>query len=240
MVPTEALRRELERGGFGALTVVPRGVDTERFTPARRSASLRASWGASPADLMVACVGRLAPEKNLGVLLAAYQAIRAADPRARLLLVGDGPMRAALRGACPDAIFAGQRSGLDLAAHYASADLFVFPSQTETFGNVTTEALASGLPVVAFDHAAAGELIRSGDNGVLVPFGETAAFVARAAALAVDGRLRQQIAPRARASALALGWDRVVASFEAQLATACGTGAQTPRVLRPEALKRPA
>lgn len=242
MVPTEALKRQLELSGFRSLTVVPRGVDTQRFSPERRSDALRARWGVLPDDLVVTCVGRLAPEKNLKVLIAAYQAIRAAQPRARLLLVGDGPMRAALRAECPDAVFAGQRSGRDLAAHYASADLFLFPSLTETFGNVTTEALASGLPVLAFDHAAAGQLIRSGDNGVLVPADDAADFVSRAVALAVDARLRQSIAPRALATARALGWDRVVMSFEAQLAAACGaaialsTPATPPTPATPAAL----
>ena len=234
MVPTEALRRELEACGFRSLKVVPRGVDTERFAPTRRCDALRAHWGASPADLVVACVGRLAPEKNLGVLLDAYRAIRAVAPRSRLLLVGDGPMRSELAAACPDAVFAGQQSGVDLAAHYASADLFLFPSLTETFGNVTTEALASGLPIVAFDHAAAGLLIRSGENGVLAPCGQAAAFVSCAVALAGDAKLRQSMALSALATARALGWDRVVASFEAQLAAACGTTLETPFTALPE------
>jgi len=174
------------------------------------------------------------------VLLDAYRVIRATAPRARLLLVGDGPLRAVLREACPDAIFAGQRNGLDLAAHYASADLFLFPSLTETFGNVTTEALASGLPVVAFDHAAAGLLIRSRDNGVLAPLGDARAFVAHAAWLAGDEPLRRAMGARAMATARALGWDRVVASFEAHLAGACGSALPTPGEALPMARGRAA
>lgn len=217
MVPTEALRHELAACGFERLSVVTRGVDTLQFNPARRSEALRSSWGAAPDDLVVACVGRLAPEKNLDALLAAFDAVRRRQPRACLLLVGDGPQRAELQARCPDAVFAGQRSGEDLAAHYASADLFIFPSLTETFGNVTTEALASGLAVVAFDHAAAGQLIRSGENGLLAPCGDSAALARAAAALAADRPRLAAVRTQARRTALALGWDRIHSRFESML-----------------------
>jgi glycosyltransferase involved in cell wall biosynthesis len=222
LVPTELLRRDLVGSGFQRVHVVPRGVDTERFAPTRRDPALRARWQAGADDPVVGHVGRLAPEKNLSLLLAAFEAIRKAEPRARLLLVGDGPQRAELQAACPHAIFAGQRGGLDLAAHYASCDLLLFPSQTETFGNVTTEALASGLPMLAFDHAAAGQLIRPGANGLLAPFDDSAGFIGMAVALARNAELRAAIGPRARATALTLGWDSVVARFEGHLAAACG------------------
>jgi glycosyltransferase involved in cell wall biosynthesis len=218
MVPTDALRSELDELGFRRLAVVARGVDTQRFGPHRRSAELRAQWGAAPDDLVLAYVGRLAPEKNLGTLLSAYEAIRHRDPRARLLLVGDGPQRAELQARCPEAILAGQRHGEDLAAHYASADLFLFPSLTETFGNVTTEAMASGLPVVAFDYAAAAQLIRKGENGHLVPLSNSDGFVQAALALALDPELRRRLGDAACASAAEWGWEHVVARFEGMLA----------------------
>jgi glycosyltransferase involved in cell wall biosynthesis len=217
MVPTEALRRELEMSGFHNLAVVARGVDTMQFSPQHRSESLRREWGVGPDDLVVACVGRLAPEKNLGVLLTAFEAVLRHGVRARLVLVGDGPMRAELQARCPGAVFAGQRTGADLAAHYASADLFLFPSLTETFGNVTIEAMASGLPVVAFNYAAAAQLIRSADNGVLVPFGDAGAFLRSAVELAGSPHVRRSMADRARHSAQESGWDGVVARFETVL-----------------------
>jgi glycosyltransferase involved in cell wall biosynthesis len=219
MVPTPALQRDLLSAGFRQVMVVSRGVDTERFDPRRRSASLRAQWGASEGDVVLACVGRLAPEKNLGALMAAYEAVRERVPRTKLLLVGDGPLREALRARCPDALMAGQRTGEDLAAHYASADLFVFPSMTETFGNVTLEALASGLPVVAFDDAAAAQLVRSGESGRLVAVGDEAAFVQATVALAGDATARARMSARARQSASTLGWDGVVARFETVLSS---------------------
>lgn len=226
MVPTESLRRELQAEGFRNLMVVTRGVDTRQFQPMRRSAALRDAWGVAPHDLVVAHVGRIAQEKNLNTLLAAFEAIRFDHPAARLLMVGDGPQRAEFQSRCPAAIFVGQRHGEDLAAHYASADLFLFPSLTETFGNVTTEALASGLPLVAFDYAAAAQLVRSGHNGMLAPMGDGAAFVSAAQALAADPGLRRRMGQAARSSAEALDWDSVVARFESVLSTVIGA-AQT-------------
>lgn len=214
MVPTERLRTQLQGLGFQRLEVVARGVDTELFQPGRRSQALRASWGVKPSDLVLVCVGRLAVEKNLALLIEAFKAVRQQRADARLLLVGDGPMRAELQAACPEALFAGQRSGEDLAAHYASADLFLFPSMTETFGNVTAEALASGLPVVAFDYAAAGQLVQTGRNGLLCPLEAPAALIEGACRLAADDAFRQSLAPAARATALAHGWDPVIDRFE--------------------------
>jgi glycosyltransferase involved in cell wall biosynthesis len=214
MVPTEALSKELQALGFERTVVVARGVDTQLFDPVRRSPSLRQQWGLAEDERAVLYVGRLAAEKNLDLLLQAHAAMRQVDPKWRLVLVGDGPLRDSLQHRCPDAVFAGQRRGIDLAAHYASADLFVFPSQTETFGNVTPEAMASGLPVLAFEHAAAGQLIQSGANGWLAPLGDTKAFVALAQGLAQDFIARQRAGEAARRSALDLGWDGVLRQIE--------------------------
>lgn len=217
MVPTEPMRSELAACGFRDVTVVARGVDTVRFDPARRDERLRTAWGAAAEDPVVLSVGRLAPEKNLDTLIAAFDGIRQRVPQARLVVVGDGQLRARIGERCPGAIMAGQRTGDDLAAHYASADLFLFPSLTETFGNVTTEAMASGLPVVAFDYAAAGRLIRSGENGLLAPYEDTAAFIDGAVVLASDRSRARAIGRRARATACDCGWDAVVERFEAVL-----------------------
>ncbi len=215
MVPTEALRRELEADGFERTVVVARGVDSQGFGPQWRSEGLRRSWGAVPGDTVVLCVGRLAPEKNLGLLLEAFAAMRAASPSLRLVFVGDGPLRPTLQARCPDAVFAGLRSGADLAAHYASGDLFLFPSLTETFGNVTPEAMASGLPVLAYDYAAAAQLVRAGENGLLAPFDDHRAFVRQAVALVTDPAAARTMGLAARQTALGMDWVRIVRQIEA-------------------------
>lgn len=214
MVPTEAMRSQLQASGFHNLKVVARGVDTLLFNPQRRSDDLRSSWGAR-ADTMVAIhVGRLAPEKNLGALLRAYEGMRTQDSELKLVFVGDGPARRDLQRRCPQAVFAGIRTGIDLAAHYASGDVFLFPSTTETFGNVTPEAMASGLAVLAYDYAAAAQLIEPHVNGLLAPFDNTAAFAHMAAELAAGRDQAREMGVRARRTAEGLSWDRVVEQLE--------------------------
>jgi glycosyltransferase involved in cell wall biosynthesis len=231
MVPTKALQTALAAAGFHKLKVVSRGVDTTAFDPAHRQLELRTQWGLGDDDLAVLCVGRLAPEKNLKLLVQAYQEIKQRIPRARLVLVGHGPMRQALQEQCPDAIFTGQLRGSVLAAHYASADLFLMPSMTETFGNVTTEAMASGLPVVAFNDAAAAEWLVDRVNGSVVALADSKGFVSAALALAEQPALRAQLGQAARQTALKLDWSRIVQQFEDVLQTVMhqanvsGTGA---------------
>ncbi len=214
MVPTEALRRQLDQSGFQPLSVVARGVDTALFSPARRSADLRRQWGVGPQDVVALHVGRLAPEKNLQVMIDAFRQLHANRPRAQLVIVGDGPLCAELRVQCPRAIFAGFRRGEDLAEHYASSDLFLFPSLTETYGNVTPEAMASGLGVVAFDDAAAGELIAHGESGLLAPKADASAFARLAVELSCDDEGRQRMGRLARLRAQELGWDSIVRKVE--------------------------
>ena len=230
MVPTEALRTELRDSGFRRLRVVSRGVDTRLFDPARRSQALRRDWGADEHSTVVICVGRLAPEKNLGSLVDAFQAMRERDRTVRLVLVGDGPERARLQQRCPDAVLAGVRRGEDLAMHYASADVFLFPSQTETFGNVLPEAMASGLAALGHRYAAAAQLVRHEENGLVVPFGDDLAFVHAAATLAGQRDRIRGLGSAARVTALHQDWARVVAAVESEYLSAMAEGGlQAPR-----------
>jgi glycosyltransferase involved in cell wall biosynthesis len=235
MVPTPALERELAAQGFENLRVVARGVDTAHLNPRKRNPSLRRLWGAGDDTVVVLCVSRLATEKNMTLLWRAFDAITRRGIDARLVLVGDGPQRSQLEALCQGAHFAGLRRGEDLAAHYASADLFVFPSLTETFGNVVTEAMASALPVVAFDHAAAGQLIRHGDNGWLAAPHEAVQFVELAARAAADPGALRTMGERARVTALALDWQRVIDDLETVLRRAATPleAAHSPLLLRP-------
>jgi glycosyltransferase involved in cell wall biosynthesis len=213
-VPTKTLMAQLAASGFERLAVVARGIDAERFNPMHRSEALRASWGLVEGDFAVLYVGRLAAEKNLDRLAIAFEAIERANPRARLILVGDGPMRSVLEARLPKALFCGQQMGHDLARCYASADLFLFPSKTETFGNVTVEAMASGLPVVAFADGAALELVRTDENGASVDLADDAGYVSEATRLALNPFACQRMGVAARATALQLDWETIANRFE--------------------------
>jgi glycosyltransferase involved in cell wall biosynthesis len=196
---------------------VARGVDTAQFSPRRRSAQLRASWGAQPGDLVALYVGRIAPEKNLPLVIGAFEAMKRANPRMRLVLVGDGPERAPLQARHPEHVFAGMRLNVDLAAHYASADVFLFPSTSETYGNVTIEAMASGLAVIAYDYAAAAEHIRHGSNGLLAPLHAAEEFTRLAAGLATDPGCVAHLGANARVATEKLDWAWIVSEFERAL-----------------------
>lgn len=225
MVPTQALARELDARGYRRLAVVARGVDIDRFTPARRSEALRRSWGAGPSTRVLLCVSRLAPEKNIGLAWRAYDECRRRGDDVRLVIVGDGPARRELEARCSGAIFAGVRRGDELAACYASADLFVFPSLTETYGNVVPEALASGLPVVAYDCAAAAELVRRGEHGLLAAPHDEAGFSRCVTEAVAHDEALLAMGAAARAAAHRLGWEPVIDRLEGVLLQASRRGA---------------
>jgi glycosyltransferase involved in cell wall biosynthesis len=199
LVPTLELQQQLQAQGFGKVQRLGRAVDTAQFHPSLRDYSLRESWGLADEDLAVLCVGRLAAEKNLDLTLRAFRAIQANDPRARMVFVGDGPSRAAMQAANPDVIFAGIQRGDELSRYYASCDLFLSSSLSETFGNVTLEAMASGLATVAFDYGAAGEHLIHGEHGAVVPFGAEEEFVQWCVRIASTGNLHR-LGRSARAS----------------------------------------
>jgi glycosyltransferase involved in cell wall biosynthesis len=226
LAPTPALAAELEGQGYRRLGLLGRGVDTRRFRPEQRDRELREMWRVEAADPVVLHVGRLAPEKNVELLIELAGQLERRAPRARLVVVGDGPSGPRLRAAMPRAIFCGQVVGGDLAAHYASADVFVFPSLTDTFGNVVLEAMASGLPVVAFDRGAAALHLgaaRGFDDNVAP--GDRDGMIQRTVELALDPRRRRAVGARSCEVARSLSWERVARAFLVEIA---GAGAQFP------------
>jgi glycosyltransferase involved in cell wall biosynthesis len=205
LCPSRAACAELARLGVAQTAVWRRGVDTDRFHPQRRDPAVRARLsGGYPEAPLLLYVGRIAAEKRLDLLAAALDAC----PSARLAVVGDGPARAGLaetlRGR--PVVFTGYLRGEALAAAYATADLFVFPSDTETFGNVALEALASGLPVVAAAGGGLPELVHEDENGLLFPPGAAAALAACVRLLLEDPARRARLAATARRDALGYAW----------------------------------
>jgi glycosyltransferase involved in cell wall biosynthesis len=214
MVPTQAMKYQLESMGFNNLKVVARGVDTELFQPNKRSEVMRNSWGVTPDTMVLLSVGRLAAEKNLDLTIQTYQALIAAGRPVKMVFAGDGPMRAITEAKCPEAIFMGMCSHEQLSTLYASADLLLFPSLTETFGNVTLEALASATPVLAFDCAAASDFVTDHKNGWLIDSNEPQTYIRRALEITSEPSTLRQAREFTRASVAHLGWDEIAGQVE--------------------------
>ena len=225
LVPTVELADFLREQGFGNVELLRRAVDTRLFAPERRDPELRVRWDLAPEQLAVIHVGRLAAEKNLKLAVRAFRSIQAHRPDARFILVGDGPTGATLQAQNPDFVFCGMQHGEALARHYASGDLFLFPSVTETFGNVTLEALASGVPVVAYDYGAAREHLCDA-CGRRVAFGNDDAFVQAACELATQTDAgRKSMRQAARRAVDRLDPQTVCSSFAGLLAGLAKRGA---------------
>ena len=214
MVPTRELMRTLSQNGFANLKVVSRGVDTKLFNIVKRDTSLRSSWGATDDTKVLISVGRMAPEKNLDQVLKTYDALKSAGQAFKLVMVGDGPLKEQFQKRYPEIIFPGMLSQTNLAAYYASSDLFIFPSQTETFGNVTLEALASGIPVLAFDCAAARDWVQTGVNGWLIAENNPEGFAAQAVTIFNSKDLLDQITQSTRQQVVHLDWDQIAEQVE--------------------------
>lgn len=218
LVPTRDLQAALRAQGFRRVRVLPRGVDTDLFDPVRRSTAVREGLGVAPDAPLLIHVGRLAAEKNLSLALCAFRRLQVRRPDARMVWVGDGPLRERMRRENPDCVFAGTLRGEALARQIASADLFVFPSLSETFGNVTLESMASGVPVVAYDYGAAREHLRHGAHGAAIPCGDESAFVAAVTALGSDMPRLAAMGRSARAAVAGLSPAQVAADFDRLLA----------------------
>lgn len=217
LVPTEEQRAALEHAGFGTVAVLDRGVDSEHFHPRHRDPDLRQAWGAGPKDPVLIHVGRLAAEKNIGLVIDTWRALRKTRPSLRLVLVGDGPLRRELQAAHPEIHFAGERRGPDLARHYASGDVMLLASLTETFGNVVLEGMASGVAMVTFDYAAGRHHVLDGVSGRLAAYGDAADFQRAARDLLENPGLRETCRRNSREHAVGVQWSNVITSFRTYL-----------------------
>jgi glycosyltransferase involved in cell wall biosynthesis len=219
-VPTADLCAELSNLGFRNLSVMSRGVDTRQFRPERRSSALRGAWGASPTDPVVIHVGRMAPEKNYPLLFRVYAEMKKANPACRFVLAGEGPLKHALMRDHPGCIFAGFFSRDEIGRYYASADIYIHTSLTETFGNVLTEAMSSGLAAAGFDYAAARIFMRDGETGLTCPCDRPDLLIAAGVRLATDPALRNRLRAAGRAAVEEQSWEKVIARFESDLESA--------------------
>ena len=210
LCPSRIYEEHLHRRGIVHTGVWGRGVDPREFGPGFRSEAYRASLGVEPDDLLVSYIGRLAREKNLDLLVDGWQELRARHPRARLLLVGRGPLEEELRRSeIPGVHVPGLMRGQALAAAYASSDIFAFPSTTETFGNSLLEAMASGLPCLVAASGGVLEFARHGENAWLVAPNRRGALLEGLARLMEDAALRRALSHGALATAAARGWDAI-------------------------------
>jgi glycosyltransferase involved in cell wall biosynthesis len=214
LVPTRELQEWLASAGFRNVVPLARAVDAMRFSPTRRDPALRAAWGVAEHAPVAIHVGRIAAEKNLGLAVRAFRRLQVEQPLARFVLVGDGPERERLARANPDFVFAGVQRGADLARHFASADLFLFPSLSDTFGNVTLEAMASGVPVVAFRYGAAREHLGDGVHGATPAPRDEAGFIEASLRIGTDPEMRARMARAAPAAVARLHPHRVASDLD--------------------------
>lgn len=209
-VPSPSMADELnEEGITGGIRIWARGVDTDQFSPDYRDMEWRRSIGFEDDDKIVTFVSRLVWEKNLQTFVDTVKNLQQTHSDIRAMIVGDGPAKKELEHMLPEAHFTGFITGDELSRAYASSDVFLFPSETETFGNVTLEAMSSGLPCVVADATGSRSLVESGVNGFLAPPRDTEAFAECVANIANDADLADSMSKAARQKALAYSWENV-------------------------------
>jgi glycosyltransferase involved in cell wall biosynthesis len=216
VVPSQTYRRQLIQRGFeaGSIHVVEHGVDLQQFHPQRREEQYFRRQGLPPGFTFL-YTGRVSKEKNLDMLVEAFLALLGAGHQANLAIVGDGPYAGELRRRFRHArvAFLGYRHGVDLATAYASADAFVFPSTTDTFGNVVLEAHASGLPVIVTDRGGPQDIVARSNGGIIVNAADATAFQAAMLQLMSDDATRATLRARGLAHACGAGWPDALRSL---------------------------
>ncbi len=210
-VPSVSIAEMLKRRNIETdIRLWPRGVDSSLFHPKKRSFEWRRGLGIADDEVVVTFVSRLVWEKGLEIFTETLSALRDSGTPFRCLVVGDGPARSALEARIPDGIFLGYQRGEELARSYASSDIFLFPSETETFGNVTLEAMASGLPTVCADASGSNSLVVEGLTGFLVSPRDTHAFTSRVRQLIENPSLRTKLSRGALDASAAYSWPKIL------------------------------
>ena len=214
-VNSEEYRQSWVKRGFDSakLKIFPRGLDTDLFHPARREPAFFEKFGARNGDVRLLYVGRISREKDLDLLAAAYRRLRKEGLPLQLFMVGHGPYSDVFAKSLPEAFFTGYLKGTELATAYASADIFVFPSTTDTFGNVILEAQACGLPVVVSDSGGPKELVEHTANGLITKSHDVEDFVHAIRALVTDSALRERMGRSARQSVIDRSWPSAFGKF---------------------------
>jgi len=214
-VNSDEYRQSWIKRGFDPekLKILPRGLDTELFHPTRRDPAFFEKFGATNGQVRLLYVGRVSREKDLDLLAEAYRRLRDEGLSIQLFIVGQGPYSQALSDSLPEAFFTGYLTGKDLAAAYASADIFVFPSTTDTFGNVIIEAQASGVPVVVSDSGGPKELVENNQNGVITKSHDADDLTRAIRELVLDSNRRRQMGSHARESVINRTWPNAFRKF---------------------------
>ena len=219
-IPSKETEYILRQFGVSCpLVVVGRGVDIACFSPEHYSNALRQQWKTTSETTVMLYVGRLSPEKEIDVVVNAYLAMKQREKQdIKLVIVGDGPDRGRLETLCQgsDVVFTGALTGLNLVQAYASANVFVFASQVETFGNVVLEAMASGLPIIAYDYASAHLHVKQGETGWLSPLSDVTSLIQSIYTLPNNQQLKC-MGLQARKTVQHIGWQYPVHQFEEAL-----------------------
>ncbi len=208
-VPSKPIMTELYEHGLNSIEFLPHGIDTNIFNPKFKSDDWKKELGLEN-KITLLFTGRLVWEKDLLTLAKAYKILNAKYPNAAFVLAGDGPIRRELEGMMPDAVFLGNLSGEELSTAYASSDIFVFPSTTETFGNVVLEAMASGIPPVCVREGGSYGMINDGINGLIAEPHNTEDFAKKVESLLIKPELRTTLASNAFKFSQTQSWDEII------------------------------
>jgi glycosyltransferase involved in cell wall biosynthesis len=213
VVPTKTQKEWLSDKGFRNVSVLSRGINSDLFNPTKRCQKLRKSWKVNNCQPVCLYVGRIASEKNISLIMDAYVRVIKKHPNTLFVFVGDGPLKSQLEKKYPNILFVGTKRGEELAKYYASSDIFLFPSKTDTFGNVVTEAMASRLGVIAFNDAAAKEHLENTKSGLIAELDDDEAFI-QALFRAIEAPYELEvIRENAYQLAQSLTWNRIVEQF---------------------------